>query len=217
DVGAWQLFRYLEKYEVLEQARKGATLLINSEYGADEVWDRLPREVQREIIAKQIKLYVIDGYKVAAEAGLGRRISTIMQTCFFAISGILPKDDAIGLIKKAIHKTFSRKGDKIVQMNYAAVDHALDNLDEVVVPPKVTSSFDKPSPVLPGAPEFVRNVIGPMIAGHGDRLPVSALPVDGTYPSGTTAWETKDLTTEIPVWEPEICAQCGNCEIVCPH
>jgi pyruvate-ferredoxin/flavodoxin oxidoreductase len=214
---ACHLFSYFNKNDVLERAGEGATVLINSPYGADEVWDHLSREVQRQIIDKKLKLYVIDGDKVAEEAGLGRRTSTIMQTCFFAISGILPKDEAIGLIKKAIHKTFNRKGDKVVQMNYAAVDRTLENLKQVSVPKEVTSAFDMPSPVLPGAPEFVREVIGPMIAGRGDMLPVSALPIDGTYPSGTTAWETKDLTTEIPVWEPGICAQCGNCEIVCPH
>ena len=214
---ACHLFSYLDKNDVLETAANGATVLLNSEHGADEVWDHLPRPVQRQIIDKQLRLYVIDGYKVAAEAGLGRRISSIMQTCFFAISGILPKDEAIDKIKKAIHKTFYRKGEKVVQMNYAAVDRTLANLKQVVVPKTVTSKFDMSSPVLPGAPQFVRDVIGPMIAGRGDQLPVSALPIDGTYPSGTTAWETKDLTTEIPVWEPEICAQCGNCEIVCPH
>lgn len=217
DFVACHLFSYLEKNDVLEFAADGGTFLLNSTYGKDEVWDRLPREVQRTIIEKRLKLYVIDGYKVAEDAGLGRRISTVMQTCFFAISGILPRDEAIAKIKTAIHKTFIRKGEKIVEMNYLAVDSTLAHLHKVVVPQKITSTFNMPSPVLPGAPEFVRDVIGPMIAGHGDRLPVSALPVDGTYPSGTTAWETKDLTTEIPVWEPEICAQCGNCEIVCPH
>jgi pyruvate-ferredoxin/flavodoxin oxidoreductase len=217
DFIACHLFSYFNKNDMLERAAEGATVLINSPYGAGEVWDHLSREVQQQIIEKKLKLYVIDGDKVAEEAGLGRRTSTIMQTCFFAISGVMPKDEAIGLIKKAIYKTFNRKGEKVVQMNYAAVDHALENLKQVAVPQNVTSAFDMPSPVLPGAPQFVRDVIGEMIAGRGDMLPVSALPVDGTYPSGTTAWETKDLTTEIPVWEPGICAQCGNCEIVCPH
>jgi pyruvate-ferredoxin/flavodoxin oxidoreductase len=214
---ACHLFSYLNKRDVLEFAADGAIFLLNTTYGADEVWDHMPREVQRDIIKKQLKLYVIDGYKVSEEAGLGRRISTIMQTCFFAISDILPRDEAIKKIKQAIEKTFSRKGKKVVDMNFAAVDNALANLKQVNYPQKITSDFDMPAPVLPGAPEFVREVTGPMIAGKGDLLPVSALPVDGTYPSGTTAWETKDLTNEIPVWEPEICAQCGNCEIVCPH
>jgi pyruvate-ferredoxin/flavodoxin oxidoreductase len=217
DFVACHLFSYLSKNDVLEFAAPGATFLVNSTYGPDEVWDELPREVQREIIEKQLKFYTIDAYKVAGDAGLGRKISTVMQTCFFAISDVLPKDEAIAKIKEKIHKTFIRKGEKVVEMNYAAVDMALANLHRVVVPQKVTSPFDMPSPVKAGAPEFVRDVIGPMIAGKGDRLPVSALPIDGTYPSGTTAWETKDLTLEVPVWEPEICAQCGNCEIVCPH
>jgi pyruvate-ferredoxin/flavodoxin oxidoreductase len=214
---ACHLESYLEKNDVLEYAAPGATFLLNSTHSPNEVWDKLPQEVQREMIEKQIKFYCIDAYKVAGDAGLGRRISTVMQTCFFAISSVLPREQAIEKIKKAIHKTFARKGDKVVEMNYAAVDMALANLHQVAVPKKITSTFTMPPPVKHGAPEFVRNVIGPMIAGHGDRLTVSMLPDDGTYPSGTTAWETKDLTLEVPVWEPDICAQCGNCEIVCPH
>jgi pyruvate-ferredoxin/flavodoxin oxidoreductase len=217
DFVACHLFSYLEKMDILEHARDGATFLMNTTYGPNEVWDRLPRDVQREVIEKRLKVYVIDGYKVAGEAGLGRRTSTVMQTCFFAISGVLPKDEAIAKIKEKIHKTFIRKGEKIVEMNYKAVDMALANLHQVSVPQKITSAFDMPSPVKKGAPAFVRDVIGPQIAGRGDLLPVSMLPVDGTYPAGTTAWETKDLTQEVPVWEAEICAQCGNCEIVCPH
>jgi pyruvate-ferredoxin/flavodoxin oxidoreductase len=214
---ACHLFSYLAKNDVLEYAAQGATFLLNSTYGPDEVWNKLPREVQRDIIEKQLKLYTIDAYKVAGDAGLGRLTSTIMQTCFFAISGVLPRDEAIAKIKEAIQKSFAKKGEKVVEMNYAAVDKALENLHRVAVPQKITSTFAMPHPVKRGAPEFVRDVIGPMIAGRGDRLPVSMLPDDGTYPSGTTAWETKDLTLEVPVWEPDICAQCGNCEIVCPH
>ena len=217
DFVACHLFSYLEKNDVLAQAARGATFLLNSTYGPDEIWDKLPREVQRDVIEKELKLYCIDAYKVAGDAGLGRRLSTVMQACFFALSGVLPREEAIAKIKEAIDKTFSKKGQKIVDMNYAAVDRALENLHSVAVPKKITSTFAMPSPVKRGAPEFVRNVIGPMIAGRGDELPVSALPDDGTYPSGTTAWETKDLTLEVPVWEPQICAQCGNCEIVCPH
>ena len=217
DFVACHLFSYLAKNDVLEYAAPGATFLLNSTYDRDEVWDRLPREVQREIIEKSLKFYVIDAYKVADEAGLGRLISAVMQTCFFAISGVLPREEAIRKIKEAIQKTFARKGQKVVDMNNAAVDMSLANLHRVAVPQKITSTFAIPPPVKRGAPEFVRDVIGPMIAGRGDRLPVSMLPDDGTYPSGTTAWETKDLTLEVPVWEPEICAQCGNCEIVCPH
>lgn len=211
------LFSFINKNDVLKEAAQGATFLLNSPYGPDEVWDQLPRPVQEQIIDKDIEFWVVDGYRVASEAGLGRRISTVMQTCFFAIAGMLPKDEAIKKIKEAIHRTFIRKGEKIVEMNYAAVDGALANLHRVDVPGQATSDFDMPSPVVDGAPEFVREVLGPMIAGRGDELPTSALPVDGTYPSGTTAWEIKDLTDEVPVWEPELCAQCGNCEIVCPH
>ncbi len=169
---ACHLFSYFNKNDVLEYAADGAIVLINSPYGVDEVWDHLSREVQRQIIEKQLKLYVIDGDKVAEEAGLGRRTSTIMQTCFFAISGILPKDEAIGLIKKAIDKTFGRKGEKIVQMNYAAVDRTLENLKQVAVPREVTSAFDMPSPVLPGAPAFVRDVIGPQRLAGRRHLPI---------------------------------------------
>jgi pyruvate-ferredoxin/flavodoxin oxidoreductase len=217
DFVACHLFSYLAKNDVLEFAAPGATFLANSTYGPEQVWNELPREVQHTIIDRRLKFYVIDAYKVAGDAGLGRRISTIMQTCFFAISGVLPRDEAIVKIKEAIQKTFAKKGDKVVAMNFAAVDMALANLHRVAVPQNITSRFAMPSPVKRGAPDFVRDVIGPMISGRGDRLPVSALPADGTYPSGTTAWETKDLTLEVPVWEPDICAQCGNCEIVCPH
>ena len=217
DFVACHLFSYLSLSDILEFAANGATFLVNSAHGPDEVWDKLPREVQRDIIEKQLKFYTIDGDKVAGDSGLGRRTSTVMQTCFFALSGVLPKDEAIERIKEKIHKTFIKKGEKVVEMNFKAVDMALANLHRVTVPQKITSPFDMPSPVKTGAPQFVRDVIGPMIAGKGDHLPVSMLPDDGTYPSGTTAWETKDLALEVPVWEPEICAQCGNCEIVCPH
>jgi pyruvate-ferredoxin/flavodoxin oxidoreductase len=217
DFVACHLFSYLSKCDVLEYAAQGATFLVNSTFGPDEVWDKLPREAQRDIIDKQLKFYVIDAYNVAGEAGLGRRLSTVMQACFFAISSVLRPDEAIKKIKEEIHNTFIKKGEKIVEMNYAAVDMALANMHRVEVPQLITSLFDMPPPVRVGAPEFVRNVVGPQIAGKGDLLPVSMLPVDGTYPSGTTAWEVSDLTLEVPVWEPDICAQCGNCEIVCPH
>jgi pyruvate-ferredoxin/flavodoxin oxidoreductase len=211
------LFSFLLKNDVLKEAAQGATFLLNSPYGPEEVWDRLPRSVQKEIIEKDLSFYVIDGYHVAKESGLGRRISTVMQTCFFAIADILPRDQAIEKIKQAIHKTFIKKGQNVVDMNFAAVDRTLENLHKVDVPSQVTSDFEMPSPVGEGAPEFVENVLGPMIAGRGDALPVSMLPADGTYPVGTAAWEAKDLTEEVPIWEPEICAQCGNCEIICPH
>ena len=211
------LFSFLLKNHVLKEAAQGATFLLNSPYGPEEVWSRLPRSVQAEIIEKELAFYVIDGYGVAKESGLGRRISTVMQTCFFAIAEILPRDEAIDKIKQAIHKTFIKKGQDIIDMNFAAVERTLENLHRVDVPSEVTSDFEMPSPVGEGAPEFVENVLGPMIAGRGDELPVSVLPADGTYPVGTAAWEAKDLTEEVPIWEPEICAQCGNCEIICPH
>ena len=211
------LFSFLLKNHVLKEAAHGATFLLNSPYGPEEVWSRLPQSVQAEIIEKNLKFYVIDAYQVAKDNGLGRRISTVMQTCFFAIADVLPREEAIDKIKQAIHKTFIKKGQEIVDQNYQAVDNALKNLHEVEVPSQVTSDFDLPSPVGKGAPEFVQNVLGPMIAGRGDALPVSMLPADGTYPVGTAAWEAKDLTEEVPIWEPEICAQCGNCEIICPH
>ena len=211
------LFSFLLKNDVLKEAAHGATFLLNSPYGPEEVWSRLPRSVQAEIIEKELQFYVIDAYRVAKESGLGRRISTIMQTCFFAISEVLPHDKAIEKIKQAIHNTFIKKGQEIVDKNFAAVDRTLENLRRVEVPAEVTSDFEMPSPVGKGAPEFVENVLGPMIAGRGDELPVSVLPADGTYPVGTAAWEAKDLTEEVPIWEPEICAQCGNCEIICPH
>ncbi|MGI9257434.1 MAG: pyruvate:ferredoxin (flavodoxin) oxidoreductase [Gammaproteobacteria bacterium] len=211
------LFSFLNKNHVLEKAAHGATFLLNSPYGPEEVWDRLPKSVQAEIIEKELIFYVIDGYRVAKDSGLGRRISTVMQTCFFAIAEILPRDEAIEKIKQAVHDTFIRKGQEVVDKNFQAIDNALSNLHRVDVPKEVTSDFEMPSPVGEGAPEFVENVLGPMIAGKGDALPVSMLPADGTYPVGTAAWEAKDLTEEVPIWEPEICAQCGNCEIICPH
>ena len=210
-------FGFLERYNVLEAAEEGATFLLNSPYGPDEVWDHLPRLVQRQIIAKKLKFYVIDAYTVARETGMGVRINTIMQTCFFAISGVLPKDEAINRIKEAIRKTYGKRGEAVVQQNFAAVDAALAHLHRVKVPDQVTSAADLPPVVPPEAPEFVQKVTAKMIAGEGDSLPVSALPADGTYPSGTTQWEKRNIALEVPVWEPDICIQCGKCVLVCPH
>lgn len=215
-VGCHQ-FPFVEKYDVLNAAAQGATFLLNSPYGPEEVWDHLPVTMQRHIIDKKLKFYVIDAYRVAREKGLGVRINTIMQTCFFALSGILPKDDAIGRIKEAIEKTYGKRGEAVVEMNIAAVDAALDHMHQVNVPERVTASFDLRPPVSPEAPEFVRDVLGPMIALKGDELPVSALPADGTFPSGTSRWEKRNIALEIPQWEPEICIQCGKCALVCPH
>ena len=210
-------FGFLEQYDILDAAVEGATFLLNSPYGPDEVWDKLPRSVQEQIVNKKLRFYVIDAYSVAREVGLGVRINTIMQTAFFALSGVLPREEAIEKIKNAIKKTYGRRGEAVVRMNYEAVDGTLANLYEVKVPGVVTSRIERP-PVVPAeAPSFVREVLAPMIAGRGDDLPVSAFPSDGTYPTGTTQWEKRNIAQEIPVWDPEICIQCGKCVMVCPH
>ncbi len=210
-------FSFLERMNVLKEAEPGATFLLNSPYGPDEVWDQLPRTIQKEIIDKKLRFYVVDGYKVARETGMGMRINTILQTCFFAISGVLPRDEAIQKIKQAIRKTYGKKGEDVVQKNFAAVDAALEHLHEVKVPDQVTSTFDLRPPVPPTAPKFVQEVTAKMIAREGDSLPVSALPADGTYPSGTTKYEKRNIALEIPVWEPDLCIQCGKCVMICPH
>ena len=208
---------FLEKFNVLQAAKPGSTFLLNSIYGKDEVWDHLPRIIQKQLIDKKIKFFVIDAYKVAKETGMGARINTIMQTCFFAISGVLPKDDAITAIKNSIKKTYGRKGEQVVQQNFKAVDQTLANLFEVKVPAKVTSKIDMPPVVSDKAPDFVKKVTAQIIAGNGDGLPVSAMPIDGTFPTGTTQWEKRNIALEIPVWEMDICIQCNKCVIVCPH
>jgi pyruvate-ferredoxin/flavodoxin oxidoreductase len=210
-------FSFLERLDMLKSAQAGATFLLNSPFGPDEVWDNLPRTTQEEIIKKQLKFYVIDAVKVAQAAGMGGRINTVMQTCFFAISGILPRDEAIAAIKHAIEKTYGKRGETIVQKNYAAVDQALSNLYEVKVPERVTSSFDLRPPVPEEAPEFVQKVLAKIIAGEGDDLPVSSMPIDGTFPTATAQWEKRNIALEIPVWDEEICIQCGKCMLVCPH
>ncbi|MEW8977203.1 MAG: pyruvate:ferredoxin (flavodoxin) oxidoreductase [Symbiobacterium sp.] len=209
-------FVFVEKYPVLDAAMPGATVLLNSPYSADEVWNHLPRSFQQQVVDKGLKLWVIDADRVAHETGMGRRINTIMQTCFFAISGVLPKDEAIAKIKKAIEKTYSRKGEAVVQKNFAAVDAALAHLHEVKIGP-VSSTFDLRPPVPAEAPEFVQKVTAMMIANKGDELPTSLLPVDGTYPTATTQWEKRSIGLEVPVWDPDICIQCGKCVMVCPH
>ncbi len=210
-------FTFLERYDLLKYAQPGAVFLLNSIYGKDEIWNELPQEVQKDIIEKKLKFYVINAYDVAEKTGMGARINTIMQTCFFAISGILPRDEAIAQIKKAIKKTYGKRGEAVVQKNYAAVDQTLANLHVVKVPEKVTSKLARRSPVPDAAPEFVKQVLGPMIAFEGDSVPVSAMPVDGTFPTGTTKWEKRNIALEIPVWEPDLCIQCGKCVFVCPH
>ncbi len=208
---------FLERYDMLNDIVPGGTFLLNSAYGPDEVWDQLPRSVQEQIIAKRLKVYVIDAVKVARKSGMGGRINTVMQVCFFAISGVLPKDEAIAAIKKSIEKTYGNKGEEIVQMNFAAVDQTLAHLFEVTVPERAEGRIERPPPVSPQAPRFVQEVTAKMIAGFGDTLPVSALPVDGTYPTGTAKWEQRNIALEIPVWDPPVCIECGKCAMVCPH
>ncbi len=210
-------FSFLERIDVLKVAEPGATFLLNSPFCAAEVWDHLPHSAQQQILEKRLRVFVIDAYRVAKENGMGGRINTVMQTCFFALSGALPREDAIAAIKHAIAKTYGKRGEAVVQKNYAAVDNALAHMELVQIPKEASSSFDRQAAVSALAPEFVQRVLGTIMAGDGDQLPVSALPVDGTYPTGTAKWEKRNLAQEIPVWEEEICIQCGKCVMVCPH
>jgi pyruvate-ferredoxin/flavodoxin oxidoreductase len=238
-------FALLERFDVLKYARPGGVFLLDSLYGPEDVWEHLPLEIQQAIREKQLHFYVINAHKVASDTGMGGRINTVMQTCFFALSGILPKEQAIAQIKQTIRKSYSKRGEAVVQRNFQAVDETLAHLYEVPAPTHeqmpvaigiTTMSGDtasaKPSqqrtpiplpmltrrPAVPTeAPDFVRQVLGPMIAGEGDTLPVSALPADGTYPSGTACWEKRNIALELPVWDPDLCIQCGKCVMVCPH
>jgi len=231
-------FNFLERYQILDAAEEGATLLLNSPYETEEVWDKLPRSVQESIIAKKIKVYSINAYAVAKENQLGNRTNTIMQTCFFAISGVLPRDEAITKIKESIRKTYGKRGEPVVRQNFAAVDSALAHLHEVSVPSEIspclsgsqclsgenpdrtitteTQSFHRDTEVSE-MPEFVRNVTMEIMSGRGDLLPVSAFPIDGTYPVATAQWEKRNVAQEVPVWEPDLCIECGKCMLVCPH
>ncbi|HZZ86220.1 MAG TPA: pyruvate:ferredoxin (flavodoxin) oxidoreductase [Anaeromyxobacteraceae bacterium] len=208
--------QFLEKYEMLELAAPGATFLLNTQHGPKEVWDTLPLEVQQQLVEKKLKLYVIDAYDVAKKTGMGVRINTIMQTCFFAISGVLPREEAIAHIKKAIEKTYAKKGEEIVQKNFEAVDQTLAHLFPVEVPARLTGQ-PRPPAVSPEAPEFVQRVTSLMMAGKGDLLPVSAFPVDGTWPMGTTRWEKRSIALDIPTWDSSLCIQCNKCALICPH
>ena len=210
-------FSFLEKMDVLEAAMPGAVFLLNSPYSAAEVWDKLPRSTQQAMLSKKIEFYVIDGYTVAREAGMGTRINTIMQTCFFAISGVLPREEAVAQIKKAIQKTYGKRGEAVVAKNFAAVDAALAHLHKVELPSAASSEFDLIPSISPKAPEFVRNVLGQIAAGKGDMLPVSAIPAGGTFPTGTAQWEKRNIAQFIPVWDKDLCIQCGKCVMVCPH
>jgi pyruvate-ferredoxin/flavodoxin oxidoreductase len=210
-------FSFLEKMNVLEAAMPGAVFLLNSPYPAEEVWDKLPKSTQEGMLRKKIEFYVIDGYTVAREAGMGTRINTIMQTCFFAISGVLPREEAIAQIKKAIKKTYGKRGEAVVQKNYDAVDAALAHLHKVELPTAASSSFDLIPSISGKAPEFVRNVLGEIAAGRGDLLPVSAIPAGGAFPTATAQWEKRNIAQFIPVWDKDLCIQCGKCVMVCPH
>jgi pyruvate-ferredoxin/flavodoxin oxidoreductase len=210
-------FSFLERIDVLKVAEPGATFLLNSPFSAGEVRDRLPRSAQQQIVEKRLRVFVIDAYRVAKENGMGGRINTVMQTCFFALSGALPREDAIAAIKHTIAKTYGKRGEAVVKKNFAAVDNALANLELVKIPKDANSSLERQAAVSNHAPEFVQRVLGAIMSGDGDQLPVSALPVDGTYPTGTAKWEKRNLAQEIPVWEEEICIQCGKCVMVCPH
>jgi pyruvate-ferredoxin/flavodoxin oxidoreductase len=215
-VGVHQ-FAFIERFDVLSVAAQGATILLNSPYPAAEVWDRLPREAQETILERSLRLWVIDADAVARESGMEGRINTVLQTCFFGISGVLPREAAIARIKDSIRKTYGRKGESVVEANFAAVDRTLGRLAEVDLPAGVTADHARPPVVPAGAPPFVRDVTAMMMAGRGDELPVSAMPVDGTFPSGTTRWEKRDIASWIPVWDADACIQCGNCSFVCPH
>ena len=219
DFVACHQFQFMNKVDILGIAKPGATFLLNAPYDANEVWNHLTYEVQKQIIDKKLKFYTINAVEVARETGMGQRINTIMQACFFAISNILPREQAIAEIKNAIKKTYSKKGDAIVQKNFTAVDASLAHMHEVVIPAEPTSTLHTALPVPADAPEFIQKVTGEIIAGRGEQLPVSAFAdvVDGTWPTGTTQYEKRCIATEIPVWDPETCIQCGKCSIVCPH
>jgi pyruvate-ferredoxin/flavodoxin oxidoreductase len=217
DFVACHQFEFMEKLDVLALARPGATFLLNSPYGPDEVWGKLPREAQQQIIDKRLRFYVVDALTVARQAGLAGRINTVTQACFFAISGVLPRDEAIDKIKEAIRKTYGKRGETVLARNFAAVDASLAAMAEVKVPGRADSAFTR-RPVVPkAAPDFVQRVTALMMDGKGDLLPVSAMPVDGTFPTATTQWEKRSIALEIPIWDEAVCTQCGICPLVCPH
>ncbi|HNP21331.1 MAG TPA: pyruvate:ferredoxin (flavodoxin) oxidoreductase [Panacibacter sp.] len=210
-------FNYLKKYDVLKDAEEGATFLVNVPYATDEVWQHLPQKIQEEIIHKKLNFYVINASKVARDTGMGSRINSILQTCFFAISNVMPKEQAIQYIKDAIKKTYGRKGEEVIQKNFKAVDQTLENLFHIDYSSYAVGRTAIEAPVSENAPDFVQHVLGRIIAGEGDELPVSAFPIDGTYPSGTTRWEKRNIAEQVPVWDPQLCSQCGKCYFVCPH
>lgn len=208
---------FLTRYDMLAKAKDGATFLLNSPTPADRIWDDLPKSMQQQIIDKGLTFYVVDAYDIAEKTGMGRRINTIMQTCFFAISGILPKDEAIAKIKDAVKKTYGKKGQRLLDRNYAAIDATLEGLHQVAVPGSASSSFERPPVVPANAPDFVQRVTSTLIANKGNSLPVSLMPADGTWPTGTTRYEKRNIALELPQWEDDLCTQCGKCPMVCPH
>jgi pyruvate-ferredoxin/flavodoxin oxidoreductase len=208
---------FLNRYEMLDKAAEGGVFLLNSQAPAARAWDQLPRKMQQQMIDKRLNFYVIDAYGIAAQTGMGRRINTIMQTCFFAIADVLPKAEAIAKIKLMVEKTYGKKGRRLLERNYAAIDASLAGLHAVPVPATVTSTLDKPPLVLASAPEFVQRVTAPLIAGRGDQLPVSMIPADGTWPLGTAAYEKRHIALELPEWDEKLCTHCGKCPLVCPH
>ncbi|MBX2926656.1 MAG: pyruvate:ferredoxin (flavodoxin) oxidoreductase [Saprospiraceae bacterium] len=217
DFIACHQFNFIDRVDMLSALKHGGIFLLNSPHSAADVWFELPRPVQKALLEKRIQLYVIDANTVARQTGMGTRINTIMQTCFFALSGVLPREEAIAQIKKAIEKTYLKKGRAVVEKNFEAVDQTLGNMFEVKIPAELSSTREYPAVVSALAPDFVQRVTAPMMAGAGDDLPVSMIPEDGTYPTGTTKWEKRNISDMIPLWEPDICIQCGNCSFVCPH
>lgn len=210
-------FNLLEKMDILKYAEPEGIFLLNSTFGPEEIWDNLPAEVQKSILKKNLHFYLIDAYEVANKTGMGSRVNTIMQTCFFAISGVLPRDEAIEQIKKSIYKTYGKRGEAVVNRNYEAVDHTLANLHEVKISGNTADSNLQRNTISKEAPEFVQDVLAPILAFEGDKVPVSAMPHDGTFPTATSQWEKRNISLEIPVWDPEVCIQCGKCVFVCPH
>ncbi|HJS27080.1 MAG TPA: pyruvate:ferredoxin (flavodoxin) oxidoreductase, partial [Actinomycetota bacterium] len=217
DFVACHQFGFLERLDVLDAAAPGAIFLLNSPFGPETVWDRMPVEIQRSILEKRLRFYVVDAQRIAAMAGLGPRVNTILQTCFFALVGVLDRTDALGRIKAAIEKSYGKRGRSVVEQNFAAVDAALDGLREVRLPTATSGDRRRIPPVPKTAPDFVQRVTAMMIAGKGDLLPVSALPVDGTFPTDTARWEDRSIANEIPIWDPDICIDCAKCALVCPH
>jgi pyruvate-ferredoxin/flavodoxin oxidoreductase len=217
DFVACHQFGFLDRIDVLELAGEGATFLLNAPYGPEDVWGHLPVEVQGQIVAKRLRLFVVDATRVAREAGLGKRVNTVLQTCFFALADVMPGDEAIAAIKDAIRATYGKRGEAVLERNFAAVDRALEGLVEVEVPALASASGHRHEPVPAEVPAFVRKVIAPIIAGRGDDLPVSVLPVDGTFPTGTSQYEKRSIAAEIPIWDPSICIDCAKCALVCPH